>query len=201
MNHYVTGTTIRSLREAAGMTQAELAGKLSVSDKTISKWENARGLPDITLIEPLANALGISVIELLSGECVKNINRSCNMKRSRFYVCPICGNVIHATGGAVISCCGVTLPALEAEQPDEAHAMRISYIDGEYHVELSHSMTKTHYISFIAYVTDGSFDMKKLYPEGSAEARFSLRGSGDIYCLCNRHGLMKVSVLRPGVVR
>lgn len=196
MNHYITGSTIRRLREDAGMTQAELALQLCVSDKAVSKWENGRGLPDITLIEPLAAALKISVIELLSGECITNLNRACNMKRSRFYVCPICGNVIHATGEAVISCCGVTLPVLEAEEPDEEHAVNIEYTDGEYYVTLAHSMTKTHYISFIAYVTDGCFDMKKLYPEGNAEARFILRGSAEIYWLCNQHGLMRTRIFR-----
>ncbi|MBQ8554301.1 MAG: helix-turn-helix domain-containing protein [Clostridia bacterium] len=197
MNHYITGATIKRLREAAGMTQVELAAKLCVSDKTISKWETAKGLPDITLIEPLANALKISVIELLSGDCVTNANRSCNMKRSKFYLCPICGNVIHTTGETVISCCGITLPALEAEEPDEHHALQVEYADGEYHVTVQHGMSKAHYISFIAYVTDASVEMVKLYPEGSAEARFFSRGRGDVYCCCNQHGLMRVRV-QPG---
>lgn len=194
MNHYITGGTVKRLREAIGMTQAELAAKLCVSDKTISKWETAKGLPDITLIEPLANALKISVIELLSGDCVTNANRACNMKRSKFYVCPICGNVIHTTGEAVVSCCGVTLPALEAEEADEAHAIQLDYVDGEYHAVVQHEMTKKHSISFIAYVTDGSFDMVKLYPEGNAEARFASRGRGELYWYCNQHGLMKTGV-------
>ena len=58
MDTYVTGSTIRLLREAKGLTQAELAGKLAVSAKTISKWETAKGLPDISLLEPLAAAHG-----------------------------------------------------------------------------------------------------------------------------------------------
>ena len=194
MDHYITGSTIKSLREKMGLTQAELAQKLCVSDKAVSKWETGRGLPDITLIEPLAGALNISVIELLSGENVTNKNRSCNMKRARVYVCPVCGNVITAAGEAVISCCGITLPALEAEEPDEAHTIRIEYIDGEYHVLVAHDMSKTHYISFLAYVTDGTFEMVKLYPEGSAEARFCMRGRGIIYAYCNQHGLVKAAV-------
>ena len=194
MNHYVTGGTIRRLREEAGKTQAELAAKLCVSDKTVSKWETGRGLPDITLLEPLAAALNISVIELLSGECVANVNRAANMKRSKIYVCPVCGNVIHAAGSTVISCCGVTLPPLEAEEPDGGHELQVEYSDGEYYVTLMHPMSKTHYVSFIAYVTDGSFDMVKLYPEGGAEARFSARGRGEILALCNQHGLIKASV-------
>lgn len=72
MNTYVTGTTIRQLREGRSMTQAELAEKIGVSSKTVSKWETAKGLPDISLLQPLAQALGISVIELMNGEQILN---------------------------------------------------------------------------------------------------------------------------------
>ena len=64
MNQYVTGAMIRRLRESRKMTQHQLAEKLSVSDKVISKWETGRGYPDISLIEPLSVALGVSIIEL-----------------------------------------------------------------------------------------------------------------------------------------
>ena len=119
MNTYVTSNTIRQLRENRGLTQAELADQLGVSSKTISKWETAKGLPDISLLQPLARALGISVIELMDGEHIINRNRSANMLRSKFYVCPLCGNVIHSIGDSVISCCGITLPALEPETPED----------------------------------------------------------------------------------
>lgn len=89
MDSYVTGTAIRQLREAKHMTQAELAEKLAVSAKAISKWETAHGLPDISLLEPLAAALGVSVLELMQGEPVVNRNRSANLLRSKLYVCPV----------------------------------------------------------------------------------------------------------------
>ena len=128
MNTYVTGSTIRQLRETKHLTQAELAAKLSVSAKTISKWETAKGLPDISLLEPLAAALGVSVLELMQGEPVVNQNRAANLLRSKLYVCPVCGNVLHATGQAVVSCCGITLPAqdiAEAEDADEHHQLTL----------------------------------------------------------------------------
>ena len=196
MQNYINGTTIKQIREKQRMTQAELADQIGVSDKTVSKWETGKGLPDVTLIEPLAKALNISVIELLSGDYVTNANKSSNMKRAKLYVCPICGNVIQASGEVVLSCCGVTLPALEAEEPDEAHSITVTYADSEYHVVVNHPMTKSHYISFIAYVNDGRFELAKLYPEGSAEARFMSRGSGYIYVYCNQHGLMRVRAKR-----
>ena len=190
MNHYITGSAIRALREQQHLTQAQLAEKLSVSDKTISKWETSRGLPDISLLEPLAQALKVSVAELLTGEQIVNTNRAANMLKSQLYVCPICGNVIHTPGDTVIGCCGVSLPALEAEAPDEHHEIQIEPVEDEHFITVHHPMTKSHYISFLAYVTSEKFQMIKLYPEGNAECRFRLRGRGYLYCYCNRHGLM-----------
>lgn len=191
MNHYVTGTAIKFLRERRHMTQAELAEKLCVSDKAVSRWETCRGFPDITLLESLSNALGVSVTELLSGDCVTNQNVSGNMLRSKFYVCPICGNILHAMGETVISCCGVTLPPLDAEEPDTAHKLLINPMDDEYCITIQHEMTKQHYISFIACITSDKVELIRLYPEGNAEVRFQLRGSGNLYWFCNHHGLMK----------
>ncbi|MGM9607672.1 MAG: helix-turn-helix domain-containing protein [Oscillospiraceae bacterium] len=194
MNTYITGATIKRLREGQKLTQAELAEKIGVSGKAVSKWETAKGLPDIALIQPLAKALGVSVIELMNGETVINRNISCNMLRTKFYVCPICGNVIHAAGNALVSCCGVTLPALEAEETDEQHRIQIQNVEDEHFLTVDHDMTKEHYISFIAYVTADRLQLVKLYPEGNAETRLNLRGRGVLYLYCNRHGLMKQKV-------
>ncbi|MBR6532044.1 MAG: helix-turn-helix domain-containing protein [Clostridia bacterium] len=194
MDNYITGTTIRRLREAKGLNQTQLADKIGVSSKAVSKWETAKGLPDITLIEPLAKALGVSVMELMSGDTVNNKNVSANILRSKFYVCPVCGNIIHTTGDAVISCCGITLPALEAEDADEAHDITVERVEDEHFVTVSHEMTKTHFISFLAHLTSDRVQLVKLYPEGNAETRFQLRGRGYLYIYCNRHGLMKKRV-------
>ena len=191
MNTYVTGATIKQLRENRSMTQAELAECLGVSDKTISKWETGKGLPDISLLQPLAGALGISVIELMNGQPIVNRNVSANILRTKFFVCPLCGNILHATGEAVVSCCGITLPALEAEEGDEAHALRLEKVEDEYFLSLDHPMTKQHFISFLAHVTSDRLQMVKLYPEGNAETRLSLRGRGYLYFYCNHHGLFR----------
>ncbi len=194
MNTYVTGAAIKGLREAKGLTQAGLADIIGVSHKTVSKWETAKGLPDISLLEPLAAALGVSLAELLGGEAVVNTNRSSNMLRARFYVCPICGNVIHAMGGAVISCCGVRLPPLEAEEADEHHPITVEAVEDEHFITVEHDMTKAHYISFVAFVTSDRLQLVKLYPEGNAQTRLQLRGRGWLYICCNRHGLMKKKI-------
>lgn len=194
MDNYVTGATIKRLREKKEMTQSELADKIGVTAKAVSKWETAKGLPDISLIEPLAAALGASVTELMSGETVVNGNVSANMLRVKLYVCPVCGNVIHSVGEAAISCCGVSLPPLEAEETDVTHQISVETVEHEYYVTVYHEMTKEHYISFIAYVTSDRFELVKLYPEGNAETRFARRGRGFIYYCCNRHGLMKKKI-------
>ncbi len=191
MNNYVTGNVIRQLRELKNLTQAELADIIGVSAKTVSKWETARGLPDISLVEPLAKALGVSVSELFAGECITNSNRSANMLRSRFYICPICGNIIHSMGEAAISCCGVSLPPAEAEDVDDEHRISIEKVEDEYFLTIDHEMTKQHYISFIAFVSSDKTEFKKLYPEGNAQTRLEMRGHGMLYLYCNRHGLMK----------
>ena len=193
MNQYVTGTVIRELREKNGMTQLQLAEKLGVSDKTVSKWETAKGYPDITLLEPIAKVFRISVTELISGNTVQNANVSANMMRSKFHVCPVCGNVIHSMGEAAIQCHGILLAPLEAEPTDEHHMILIECVEDEYYVRIDHSMTKEHYISFAAAVSSDRMQMVKLYPEGNAEAHFKIRGVRRIFFCCNRDGLFMLT--------
>ncbi len=196
MNQYVTGAVIKDLREQNQMTQAELAQKLCVSDKTISKWETAKGYPDISLLEPIAKAFGISVTELISGNPVHNVNVSANMLRSKFYVCPVCGNVIHSMGEAVVQCHGILLSSCQPEETDEAHMILVERIEDEYYVRIDHDMTKGHYISFVAALSADKIQMVKLYPEGNAEARFKINGVKKLLFYCNRDGLFSLNVVK-----
>ena len=199
MNQYITGAVIRELREKNNMTQAELADKLCVSDKTVSKWETAKGYPDISLLEPIAKVFGISIAELISGNTVNNANVSANMMRSKFYVCPVCGNIMHCMGEAIINCHGVQLVPLEAEEADEYHDVSVEKVEDEFFVSIKHEMTKTHYISFIAAVSGDKIQMIKLYPEGNAEARVNIRGVRKILFCCNRDGLFEIKI-KKGVI-
>lgn len=167
MNQYVTGTMIKSLREKCKLTQLQLADRLGVSDKTVSKWETGKGYPDITLLEPIADALSVSVAELLSGNTVCNSNVSANVMRSRFYICPVCGNIIHSMGEAVVHCHGVLLQPSEAEETDEFYKI---FVD--------------------------SIQMFKLYPEGNVEARVKRNGVKRIYFYCNRSGLFFIDLVK-----
>lgn len=192
MPQYVTGSVIRALREKKNLTQKQFSEQLCVSDKTVSKWETGRGLPDISMLEPLAAALGVSVAELLSGQCIANTNRAGNLLRGRFYVCPVCGNVIFAAGEGAFSCCGVSLPPLEPEEPDDEHPICAERVENEWFVTVAHPMTKGHHIRFLAYVTGDRAQIVRLYPEQNAEVRFFPRGHGYLYACCNRNGLFRI---------
>ena len=193
MNPYITGAGIRALREARGLTQARLAEMLNVSDKTVSKWETGRGYPDITLLEPIAKALGVSIAELFAGCAVTNLNRASNLLRSKFYVCPVCGNALFGVGEAAIHCHGVMLTPCEAEPADADHPARIEAVEDEYCVQIDHAMTKTHYISFIAALSQSAVQLVKLYPEQDAFARFKRDGVRRVVYYCNRDGLFSAT--------
>ena len=196
MNQYVTGAVIKELREKNNLTQAELAEQLRVSDKTISKWETGKGYPDVSLLEPIAKVFGVSITELISGNAVNNVNISANMLRSKFYVCPVCGNAIHSMGEAVIHCHGITLTPCQPEETDEHHMIFIERVEDEYFIRIEHDMTKRHYISFIAGLSSDKIQLIKLYPEGNAEGRIKINGVRKLFFYCNRDGLFSVKPMK-----
>ena len=201
MATYLTGNTIRTLREKKGCTQRELAATLGVTDKAVSKCETGKGnSPDIASDRsrwrrPSAYSGGRAA---LRGSAPSTATVSANMLKTAFYVCPVRGNVVHATGEGSFSCCGITLPVQEpedADQADEMHLVTVEQIDNDRYVRLpNHPMTKQHYVSFIAFVTTDTVRLRKLYPEQEAEARFPLAGSGALYAYCNQHGLFRIRV-------
>ena len=191
MNDNGIGELIRNKREEKGLTQAQLATAVGVTAKAVSKWETGAGLPDISLFEAIATALSLSVTELFSGDAVKNNNRAANMMKTLFYVCPVCGNIVHSVGEIALSCCGVTLPPLVAEEADDTHALSVTAVEDEWFVESTHPMEKDHFLSFVALVQSERVTLVKWYPEGAANARFPRRGHGVLYAYCNKHGLVK----------
>lgn len=104
MNQTQTGALIRALRLAEGMTQAALAQALGVSDKAVSKWENGRGAPDVSLLPQLSQLLGVDPGELLRGKLPENPAARGNMKHLRFSAAPSAG----------ISCGPPTVPTSPA---------------------------------------------------------------------------------------
>lgn len=183
------GHLIKELREKKGMTQLEMAARLNLSDRTISKWETGRGYPDITFLERICELFSLSVTELLSGAGVSNSNVSGNMLKASFYVCPVCGNIIVSTGEGSFSCHGITLEKLKKNAVDDEHAVTVEVVEDEYFISISHPMTKECHISFIAALSSDRVQMVKLYAEGNAEARVKMNGVREIVYYCNTDGL------------
>lgn len=92
MDNVKIGNLINKLRKEKGMTQLQLAEKLHISDKTVSKWERGLGCPDVSLLTDLSQVFGVDLEKLLSGQLDANEERGGNMKKLNFYVCPECGN-------------------------------------------------------------------------------------------------------------
>lgn len=183
------GKLILSLRKEKNMTQKNVAEAMNISDKTISKWERGLGCPDVSLLGELSNILGVNIEKLLLGDLNQNDADGGNMKKVKFYVCPNCGNIINSTGDAGISCCGRRLEPLIVKPEDEAHKITVTEIEDEYFITIHHEMSKTHYISFVAFVTYDRVLIVKLYPEQNAELRLPRMPRGKLYAYCSQHGL------------
>lgn len=193
MNQYVIGKTIKQLRIQRNMTQFQLCERLNVSDKTVSKWETGKGYPDITMLEKIADVFSISVSELISGSTVANSNMSAHLLRSKFYVCPVCDNIIYSVGESVICCHGITLSPLIGKECDEEHCIDVQKVEDELLVTIKHPMTKEHYITFVSAVSADRAQIVRLYPEGSSEVRFKMDGIKKLCFYCNRDGFFALN--------
>ena len=192
------GKLIAQLRKEQKLTQREVAEQLHVSPKTVSKWECGQGCPELSLWGPLSALLGADVPKLMGGELTPNRPDAGKLSRIRFYVCPVCGNLLAGTGPAALSCCGRLLEPLAAREAEEEHQASVEEMDGEYYVTFSHGMRKDHYLVFAAYVCDDKYYLVRLYPEQEAAFRLPvIRGRGKLYVYCNRHGLFSMPFRRP----
>ena len=188
------GKLLCDLRKSKGMTQKQVADKLGIVPKTVSKWETGHGFPDVSTVSDLAEILGVSEKTILSGEISRNQEESGNMKRTKFYVCPHCGSFMQGTGNSQIVCCGKQIEPLKAVSADNEHTINVSEIEDDYFIEFNHEMTKEHYISFVSYVRFDRVLTVKLYPEQNAEVRFPKMYGGKIYFYCNKHGLFEYQI-------
>ncbi len=184
-----TSHLIRLLRKNAGLTQKELAEMINVSEKTVSKWETAKGLPDVNILPSLSKALGTTVDSLLNGRA--EIKPA--MKRTSFYVCGICGNILTSASECEIFCHGTRLAPLKAVHPDEENMISTEINDGEILVTSSHPMTKEHHISFVAFVSYDGVNIKNTYPEWPVNVRFPYK-RGEIIYYCTTHGLFSQKI-------
>lgn len=173
------------------MTQKELADAMNISDRTISKWERGLGCPDVSLLKTLSDILGVNIEQILTGALEQNDSDGGNIKKIKFYACPICGNALLATGEAELSCCGRKLSPLTAQPENASHEITVTEVENDLYITLQHKMTKAHFIAFAAYVSSDRVLFVKLYPEQAAEVRFPKMFGGTIFIYCNQHGLMQ----------
>ena len=190
MDQIKTGKMIRFFRTEMNLTQKQLADRIHVSDKAISKWELGNGCPDISLLAALADFFGTDIQVLLSGEIDKKESEKGNMKKTKFYVCKDCGNIVTALTGSVITCCGNKLSALEAREAEKNEQLNIEETPDEWFITSDHSMTKEHYISFAAFVTDRSFTVFKQYPEWNLQLSLPRFRKGRLVWYCTQCGLL-----------
>lgn len=185
------GKLLCDLRKAKGLTQKQVADKLGIVPKTVSKWETGHGFPDVSTVSALADILGVSEKTILSGDLEQNLESANNMKRTKFYVCPHCGSFLQGTGNGQVVCCGKQLEALTTVSADDEHTINISEIEDDFYIEFNHAMTKEHYISFVSYVRFDRVLTIKLYPEQDSAVRFPKMYGGKIYFYCSKHGLFE----------
>ena len=190
MNTYVTGNTIKRLREAKCMTQAELGEKLGVGGKAVSKWECGAGAPDIALLPRLSELLGVDTEALLRGELGENAPSPGNLRRMRFYACPDCGNLLFSLEGAEVSCCGRRLPALTPRKAEEGERLSVTLSDGDWYVAAAHPMTREHYVSCLLFLTGDTLLLRKLSPQWDLSARLPYFPRGTLLWYDTRDGLL-----------
>ena len=189
MNQKKTGDLIRSLRKERGLTQQQLACRMSISDKTVSKWERGAGSPDLSMFPLLSELFGVEIDVLLSGELNSNDQTGGNMKRTVFYVCPDCGNIFTASVEAGITCCGKKLTPLQAKNAAEEDRLSVEQVGDEYYISSDHEMTREHYISFVALAAGDTVILRRLYPEWSLKTYLPRIARGNLLWYCTQHGL------------
>ncbi|MFJ7830659.1 helix-turn-helix domain-containing protein [Peribacillus sp. NPDC097284] len=189
MDSSKVGHLILRLRREKGFTQKELADRMNISDRTISKWERGQGCPDISLLPELSSLLGVNIEHILEGELASNDFVGGNMKRSNYFVCPSCGNITLSTGNAVVSCCGRKLDTLIPKKATDEEKLEVIQVEEDWFISSDHPMTKEHYISFIAFATGDQVQLIKQYPEWGLQTRIPKRKHGMLLWYCTQHGL------------
>lgn len=188
------GELICALRKEKGLTQVQLAERLNVSDKAVSKWERGLGCPDVSLLARLSQVFAVDLEKLLAGELDPNSQAAGNLKNLHFYVCPTCGNLVTALVDTPVSCCGKKLTALTAQKAGPEEKLSVEIIENDYFISSDHEMSKDHYISFVAFLTGDTVLLRKQYPEWNLQTRLPVFAHGRLLWCCTRHGLFYQNV-------
>lgn len=196
MDNIKIGRLIARLRKEKDLTQQNIADALSISNKTVSKWECGLGLPDVSLWTDLSTIFGVDMALMMEGEITPNKPDSGNLNRIKFYVCPSCSNVLTSTGSATIHCCGKKLEEKVAQESALAPTIKVEHIDVDYFISFEHEMTRDNYILFAAYVKNDKLYLNRLYPEQNPSVRVPYSPGGKLYLYSLRDGLAMYSLPR-----
>lgn len=188
------GNVIKALRVERKLTQKQLADKLGISDKAVSKWERGLGAPELSLISELSDLLDVNIRNLLSGNLSRNDFVSGNMRNSKYYICPHCQNITVCTGNAEVYCCGKILTAQTAVKATDDQELKVEIAEGDWYITSQHPMNKEHYISFVAFATGDRVQIIKQYPEWNLDLRIQKHGHGMLIWYCVVHGLFYQSL-------
>lgn len=183
------GNIIKQIRLEKSMTQKQLADKMNISDKTISKWERGLGCPDLSLLSELSEILEVDIKKLLEGDLIQNDFVGGNMKNSKYYVCPTCGNISLCTGNAEVSCCGRVLKEQELKKAKDEEKLSVEVIEDEWFINSDHPMTKDNYISFISVSTGDRVQIIKQYPQWNLQVRLPKSKRATLIWYCTKEGL------------
>lgn len=183
------GKLISKLRKDKKITQKQLAEKLNISDRTISKWERGGGIPDVSLLSDIANIFDIAIETLLNGEILSSDFIGGNMKKSKYYVCKTCGNIIVSTGDISALCCDKKMTEETAQKAMDSDKLCVEEVESDWYITSNHSMVKDHYISFVSFATGSKLQIVKQYPEWDLQVRFPKREHGTLFWYCTKHGL------------
>ena len=194
MDQQKCGALIRRLRLESGLTQAQLAQRIGVTDKAVSKWERALGCPDVSLLGALSGVFRVDIESLLDGALPQSGTQGGNMKRLQFYLCPVCGSILTSTGQSQLSCCGRKLAPLVPVPADGAHTPEMEAVEDECYLTFPHEMSKEHHIAFVAWLSYDRMLMVRLYPEQDAALRMPFLRRGALLAYCTRHGLMRINL-------
>ena len=145
MDNMTTGQLIRQLRKEKDMTQRELADKLHITDRAVSKWERGLCAPEISLLEPLAEALGCSVLDLMAGErtvraegsqeeartrdvlhySIQQVRRRVRLTRRRWLLAAAAVALVLLLGGTALWRSGVLFVVARSTSPDGSEAVTV----------------------------------------------------------------------------
>lgn len=141
------------------------------------------------MLPPLSALFGIPIEKLLCGDLPSERFLEGNMKKTRYFVCPHCGNLTLCTGNASVSCCGRVLEPLEAAKATDSDELEVSVIEQDWYITSHHPMKKENYISFLAFATGDRIQIYKQYPEWDLQLRIPKRGHGTLFWYSTVTGL------------